>query len=100
MREIRWKCIFRANFSLLPKGFDARPLIPQGLAGSPNYFGFFINLVTLTNCDSLKEIGEMACVTSTRSSRGQTLKPFKAHHMSTSSLSIMDATCIFPRCFR
>ena len=41
----------------------ALALIPQGLAGSPNYFGFSNNLVTFINCESLKEIGEMACVT-------------------------------------
>ena len=46
-----------------PKGFDEGALIPQGLAGSPNYFGFSNNLVTFINCESLKEIGEMACVT-------------------------------------
>ena len=44
-------------------GFDEGALIPQGLAGSPNYFGFSNNLVTFINCESLKEIGEMACVT-------------------------------------
>ena len=49
-------------------------LIPQGLAGSPNYFGFLNNFVTLINCESLKEIGEIACVTPARSFRGQTLK--------------------------
>ena len=38
-------------------------LIPQGLSGNPNYCGFLNNLVTLINCESLKEIGEMACVT-------------------------------------
>ena len=42
-------------------------LIPQGLSGNPNYCGFLNNLVTLINCESLKEIGEMACVTPTRS---------------------------------
>ena len=48
-------------------------LIPQGLAASPNHYGFFNNLLILINCESLKEIGEMACVTPARSSRGQTL---------------------------
>ena len=38
-------------------------LIPQGLAGSPNHSGFLNNLLTLTNCESLKEIGEMAYFT-------------------------------------
>ena len=36
--------------------------------------GFLNNLVTLANCESLKEIGEVAGVTPARSSRGQTLK--------------------------
>ena len=48
--------------------------IPQGLTGSPNYFGVLNNLMTLNICESLREIGEMACVTSAWSSRGQTLK--------------------------
>ena len=48
--------------------------IPQGLTGSPNYFGLLNNLMTLNFCESLREIGEMACVTSAWSSRGQTLK--------------------------
>ena len=48
-------------------------LISQGLAGSPNYFVLLNNLVTLINCESLKEIGEMICVTPARSSRGQIL---------------------------
>ena len=47
--------------------------IPQGLTGSPNYFGLLNNLMTLNFCESLREIGEMACVTSAWSSRGQTL---------------------------
>ena len=38
-------------------------LILQGLTGRSSFFGFLNNLVTLTNCLSLKEIGEMACVT-------------------------------------
>ena len=49
-------------------------LIPLGLAGSPNYFGFLNNLVTVINCESLKEIDEIACVKPARSFRGQTLK--------------------------
>ena len=49
-------------------------LIPQGLAGSPNYFGFLNSLVILINCESLKEIGEMACVTPAWSFHGQALK--------------------------
>ena len=55
------------------QGFDEGALIPQGLAGSPNYFGFSNNLATFINCESLKEIGEMACVTPARSSGGQTV---------------------------
>ena len=47
--------------------------IPQGLTGSPNYFGLLNNLMTLIICESLREIGDMACVTSAWSSRGQTL---------------------------
>ena len=76
MREIRWKCIFRVNFILLPRGFDVGALIPQVLAGSPNHSEALNNLLTLINCGSSKEIGEMARVTPTWSSRGQTLKPF------------------------
>ena len=47
--------------------------IPQGLTGSPNYFGLLNNLMTLIICESLREISKMACVTSAWSSRGQTL---------------------------
>ena len=50
-----------------------KALIPQGLTGRPNYFGFLNNLMTFIICESLREIGEMACVTSAWSSRGQTL---------------------------
>ena len=50
-----------------------KALIPQGFTGSPNYFGFLNNLMTLIMCASLREIGEVACVTSAWSSRGQTL---------------------------
>ena len=50
-----------------------KALIPQGLTRRPNYFGLLNNLMTLINCESLREIGEMACVTSAWSSRGQTL---------------------------
>ena len=49
-------------------------LIPQELAGSPNYFRFLNNLVILINCESLKEIVEMVCVTLAWSFRGQALK--------------------------
>ena len=34
---------------------------------------FLNNLMTLISCESLKEIGEVACVTPARSSHGQTL---------------------------
>ena len=44
----------------------------QGWVWSPNHSVFLNNLVTLTNCESLKEIGQMACVTPAWSSRGQT----------------------------
>ena len=50
-----------------------KALILQGLTGRPNYFGLLNNLMTLIICESLREIGEMACVTSAWSSRGQTL---------------------------
>ena len=50
-----------------------KALLPQGLTGSPNYFGLLNNLMTLIICESLKEIGEMACVTPAWSSSGQTL---------------------------
>ena len=68
------KCNFRANFGDLSLGFDVKAPIPQGLTGSPNYFGLLNNLMTLNICESLREIGEMACVTSAWSSCGQTLK--------------------------
>ena len=74
MRSLCWKCNFRANFGVLPLGFDVKALVPQGFTGSPNYFGFLNNLMTLIICESLREIGEVACVTSAWSSRGQTLK--------------------------
>ena len=74
MRSLCWKCNFRADFRVLPLGFDVKVLIPQGFTGSPNYFGFLNNLMTLIICESLIEIGEVACVTSAWSSRGQTLK--------------------------
>ena len=51
-----------------------KALVPQGLTGSPNYFGLLNNFMTLIICESLREIGEMACVTHVWSSRGQTLK--------------------------
>ena len=46
-----------------------KALIPQGLTGRPNYFGFLNNLMTFIICESLREIGAMACVTSAWSSR-------------------------------
>ena len=51
-----------------------KALVPQGLTGSPNYFGLLNNFMTLIICESLREIGEMTCVTPAWSSRGQTLK--------------------------
>ena len=51
-----------------------KALTPQGLTRRPNYIGLLNNLMTLIICESLREIGEMACVTSAWSSRGQTLK--------------------------
>ena len=55
-------------------GFDVKALVPQGLTGSTNYFGLMNDFMTLIICESLREIGEMACVTHVWSSRGQTLK--------------------------
>ena len=77
VRNRCWKWNFTANFGVLTLGFDLKVLIPQGLTGRPNYFGFLNNLMTLIICESLREIGEMACVTSAWSSRGQTLKTFR-----------------------
>ena len=77
MRSLCWKCNFRAKFGILPLGFDVKALIPQRFTGSPNYFGFLNNLMTLIICESLREIGEVACVTSAWSSRGQSLKKYK-----------------------
>ena len=51
-----------------------KALIPQELIGRPKYFGLLNNSMTLIICESLRQIGEMACVTSAWSSRGQTLK--------------------------
>ena len=50
-----------------------KALILQGLTGRPIYFGLLNNLMTLIIRESLREIGEMACVTSAWSFRGQTL---------------------------
>ena len=55
-----------------------KALIPQGLTRRPNYFGHLNKLMTLIICGSLREIGEMACVTSAWSSSGQTLKLCKS----------------------
>ena len=57
---------------LLPPGFDAGALITQGWAGSPNHSEFSKNLVTIINCESLKEISEMARVMPSRFTCGQT----------------------------
>ena len=63
LREVSCQCIFKEYFWVLPLGID----------WGPNHFGFLNNLVNLNICESLKEIGEMACVTSAWSSRGRTL---------------------------
>ena len=73
VRNLCWKYNFAANFGVLSLGFDVKALLPQGLTGSPNYFGLLNNLMTLIICESLREIGEMACVTPAWSSLGQTL---------------------------
>ena len=62
VRNLCWKYNFRANFGGFSLGFDVKAQIPQGLSGSPNYFGLLNNLMTLIICESLREIGEMACV--------------------------------------
>ena len=74
MRNLCWKYNFRANFGVLSLGFDVKAPIPLGLTGRPNCFGVLNNLMTLIICESLREIGEMACVTPAWSSRRQTLK--------------------------
>ena len=51
-----------------------KAITPQGLTRRPNYFGVLNKLMTLIICEGLREISEMACVTSAWSSRGQTLK--------------------------
>ena len=76
VRNRCWRWNFTANFGVLSLGFDVKALIPQGLTGRPNYFGLLNNLMALIICESLREIGEMACVTSAWSSRGQTLNPW------------------------
>ena len=73
MGDLFCKYNFRANFGVLSLGFDAKALVPQGLTGSPNYFGLLNNFMTLIICESLREISETACVTTTWSSRGRTL---------------------------
>ena len=77
VRNRCWKWNCTANFAVLSLGFDVNALIPQGLTGRPNYFGLLDNLMTLIICESLREIGEMARVTSAWSSRGQTLKNYR-----------------------
>jgi len=61
-------------------GFDEKDLLPQGLTRSPNYFGLLNNLMTLIICESLREIGEIVCVTPAWSSCGQTLKYLLKKH--------------------
>ena len=67
MRDIRWKCIFRANqLALCSSNLLWGALIPLRIT----------KLLLLWEPElllSLKEIGEMACVTPARSSRGHTL---------------------------
>ena len=50
-------------------------LISQGFVRNPDHFEFLDNSATLNICESVKEIGEMAFVTTAWSSRGQTVKP-------------------------
>ena len=71
-----------------------KALVPQGLTGSPNYFGLLNNFMTLIICESLREIGEMACVTPVWSSRGQTLKTMAAL-LSCLFSSHFNSTCDF-----
>ena len=52
-------------------------LIPQGYSEGPNHFGVLNILVNLIICESFKESGEMPCVTSAWSSRGQALKTLR-----------------------
>ena len=81
MKETHWQYIFQANFSLLPHGFVVGVLIPLGYGGSPTHSVFLNNLVSLINCESLKEIGEMACFTPALSPRGQTYRSsFQKNH--------------------
>ena len=58
------KCNFRANFGVLPLGFDVKALIPQGFTGSPNCLRILNNLMILIICESLREIDAVACVMS------------------------------------
>ena len=71
--DLFWKYNFKANFGVLSLGLDVKALVPQGLTGSPNYFDLLNNFMTLIVCESLREIGEMACVTPGWSSHGRTL---------------------------
>ena len=72
-----------------------KALVPQGLTGSPNYFGLLNNFMTLIICESLREIGEMACVTPAWSSRGQTLKSADLEDNFFSSVLLLSE---LPRC--
>ena len=51
---------FRLHISSETPYADHFSGLGPGLAGSPNYCGFLNNLLTLINCESVKEIGEMA----------------------------------------
>ena len=72
--------------------------VPQGLTGNPNYFGLLNNLMTLIICESLREIGEMACVTPAWSPRGQTLamsKDMKAEESKRRTLKVWNILFYF-----
>ena len=72
-----------------------KALIPQGLTGRPNYFGLLNNLINLIICESLREIGGMACVTSAWSARGQTLKETGDINKSNLFMDLYSPTDIF-----
>ena len=69
-----WERLNRSTFFELVSTFTLRICCRSSytprMGGSPNHSVFLNNLVSFINCESLKEIGEMACVTPSRSSRG------------------------------
>ena len=83
-----------------------KALIPQGLTGRPNYIGLLNNLMTLIICESLREIGEIACATSAWSSRGQTLNLSSAlvfKNLKTflaNALALISSLVLFGRLFK